>query len=86
MSSYIMDLRKIVGNRPLLQVGAGVIVEDAQGRILLQLRSDTHSWGYAGGSVELDEEVEAAAKRELFDLDYNIKCNDKKFRKNIATH
>ena len=67
MSSYIMDLRKIVGNRPLLQVGAGVIVEDAQGRILLQLRSDTHSWGYAGGSVELDEEVEAAAKRELFE-------------------
>ncbi|MBO5968805.1 MAG: NUDIX hydrolase [Clostridia bacterium] len=67
MSSYIMDLRKIVGHRPLLQVGASVIVEDKEGRILLQLRSDNHCWGYAGGSVELDENVEEAAKRELFE-------------------
>ena len=67
MSNYIMDLRKIVGHRPLLQVGASVIVEDDQGRILLQLRSDNHCWGYAGGSVELDEVVEDAAKRELFE-------------------
>jgi len=67
MSNYIMDLRKIVGHRSLLQVGASVIVEDQQGRILLQLRVDNHCWGYAGGSVELDEEVENAAKRELFE-------------------
>ena len=67
MSNYIMDLRKIVGHRPLLQVGASVIVEDSQGRILLQLRSDNHCWGYAGGSVELDEAVEDAAKRELWE-------------------
>ena len=65
MSGYIMDLRKIVGHRPLLQVGASVIVEDAQGRILLQKRADNHCWGYAGGSVELDEVVEEAARREL---------------------
>ena len=67
MSDYIMDLRKIVGHRPLLQVGASVIVEDVKGRILLQKRSDNHCWGYAGGSVELDETVEDAAKRELFE-------------------
>ena len=67
MSDYIMELRKIVGHRPLLQVGASVIVEDAQGRILLQLRADNHCWGYAGGSVEPDEIVENAAKRELFE-------------------
>ena len=67
MSNYIMDLRKIVGHRPLLQVGASVIVEDSQGRILLQLRTDNQCWGYAGGSVELDEVVEDAARRELFE-------------------
>ena len=67
MSSYIMDLRKEVGHRPLLQVGASVIIEDEMGRILLQLRTDNHCWGYAGGSVELDEVVEEAAKRELFE-------------------
>lgn len=67
MSGYIMELRKVVGHRPLLQVGASVIVEDKQGRILLQLRNDNRCWGYAGGSVELDEEVEEAAKRELLE-------------------
>lgn len=40
MSGYILDLRKTVGHRPLLQVGASVIVTDPAGRILLQLRRD----------------------------------------------
>ncbi len=64
---YIMDLRKIVGHRPLLQVGASVIVEDGQGRVLLQKRTDNHCWGYPGGSTELDERVEDAAARELLE-------------------
>ncbi len=67
MSDYIMELRKLVGHRPLLQVGASVIAEDGEGRVLLQKRTDNHLWGYAGGSVELDEVVEDAAKRELFE-------------------
>lgn len=64
---YIMDLRKIVGHRPLLQIGAEVIVEDPAGRILLQQRSDNHCWALSGGSVELDEAVEGAAARELLE-------------------
>ena len=67
MSDYILDLRRLVGHRPLLQVGASVIVEDPQGRILLQLRSDNGCWGYPGGSIELDEVVEEAARRELWE-------------------
>ena len=67
MSGYIMDLRKIVGHRPLLQVGASVIVENDRGEVLLQCRADNHCWGYAGGSVELDEVVEEAARRELLE-------------------
>lgn len=67
MSDYILGLRKIVGHRPLLQVGASVIVENEQGKVLLQKRADNHCWGYAGGSVELDEVVEDAARRELFE-------------------
>ena len=65
--SYIMDLRKVVGHRPLLQVGASVIAVNESGQILLQLRSDNSTWGYAGGSVEIDEKVEDAAKRELYE-------------------
>ena len=67
MSEYILDLRKIVGHRPLLQVGASVIVENEKGEVLLQKRTDNHCWGYAGGSVELDEVVEEAARRELLE-------------------
>lgn len=62
-----MDMRKVVGHRCILQVGASVILEDEHGRVLLQKRVDNHMWGYAGGSVELDEKVEDAAKRELFE-------------------
>lgn len=67
MAEYIKTLRKMVGHIPILQCGASVIVENEQGEILLQLRRDNHCWGYAGGSVELDEEVEEAAKRELYE-------------------
>lgn len=67
MSDYIMGLRQLVGHRPLLQVGASVIVENEKGEVLLQKRADNHCWGYAGGSVELDEVVEDAARRELLE-------------------
>ncbi len=67
MSDYIMGLRKIVGHIPLLQLGASVIVEDSDGRILLQKRRDNGCWCTQGGSVELDEVIEDAARRELFE-------------------
>ncbi len=65
MSNYIAELRKLIGNRPIIMVGASVIVEDVQGKILLQLRTDNHCWGYAGGALEPGEATEVAAKREL---------------------
>lgn len=67
MSNYIMDLRKVVGHAPLLQAGASIIIENENGQVLLGKRTDNHQWGYAGGSIELGETVEEAAKRELFE-------------------
>lgn len=67
MAAYILDLRKIVGHRPLIQTGASVLVEDSEGRVLLQLRHDNHCWGYPGGSMEIDEELEDTARRELLE-------------------
>ena len=67
MSNYIMDLRKIVGHRTLIQCAASIICINEKGDILLGKRTDNHKWGYAGGSVEIDEKVEDAAKRELFE-------------------
>ena len=67
MSNYIMDLRKVVGHAPLLQAGASIIVENENGQVLLGRRTANPQWGYAGGSIELGETVEEAAKRELFE-------------------
>ncbi len=67
MSDYIRDLRKLVGHRTIMHCSASVICMDEQGRVLLGRRTDNHLWGYAGGSVEIDEKVEDAAKRELFE-------------------
>lgn len=67
MSNYIMDLRKYVGHRPLLQCAGSVIIENEKGEILLGRRTDNHLWGYAGGSIELHETVEECAKRELME-------------------
>ena len=67
MSNYILDLRKIVGHRTLIQVGASIIVEDDRGRVLLQLRADNHCWSDCGGSMEIDEQAEETARRELLE-------------------
>jgi 8-oxo-dGTP pyrophosphatase MutT (NUDIX family) len=62
--SYLKDLRKIVGNMPLLSAGATVIVMKDE-RLLLNLRSDTLAWGIPGGAMELGETFEETASREL---------------------
>lgn len=62
--SYLSELRKIVGHRPLLSAGATVLVIKG-GKILLNLRSDTKTWGIPGGGMELGECLEETAFREL---------------------
>lgn len=64
---YIMDLRKLVGSRPIIMVGACVIVIDKENKILLQLRKDNNCWGLAGGSLEIGESLVQVARRELFE-------------------
>ena len=67
MSSYIMDLRKLVGHRTIIQCAASIIIENEKGEILLGKRTDNKLWGYSGGSLEIDEKVEDCARRELFE-------------------
>lgn len=61
---YLMDLRKELGHRPLIAVGAGVIFANEKKEILLQKRADNFFWGYPGGAMELGESFEECAKRE----------------------
>lgn len=62
-----MDLRKVVGSRPLIMVGASVILLDSSNRLLLQLRTDNNAWGLPGGSLEMGENLVEVAKRELYE-------------------
>ncbi|MEK8127643.1 NUDIX hydrolase [Paenibacillus filicis] len=65
---YIEEIRALVGHRPLILVGAVVIVVDPWGCILLQQRKFPYGrWGLPGGLMELGESVEDTARRELFE-------------------
>lgn len=64
---YIEELRKIIGNRPIIMVGAGVLVMDEQHRLLLGKRTDNHQWGIPGGSMEPGETLEETARREALE-------------------
>ncbi len=67
MTGYMMEMRKLVGHRTIIQCAASIICVDHDGHILLGRRSDNHKWGYSGGSVEIDERAEDCAKRELYE-------------------
>ena len=63
--SYIMDLRKHIGHDPIIGIGATTMVFNDKKEILLNLRSDTNTWGIPGGSMELYEDIKETAIREL---------------------
>ncbi len=62
---YIMNLRKHIGHEPLIGLGATTLVFNDRKELLLNLRSDTDTWGIPGGSMELYETIEETAVREL---------------------
>ena len=64
---YIEELRKALGHRPILLVGAAALVIDKQDRLLMGFRSDNQQWGIPGGGMEPGETVEETARREAFE-------------------
>lgn len=62
-----MELRKLVGSRPLMLCGATVVVFDENQRVLMLRRTDNGKWVFPGGSIELGERLEEAARREVFE-------------------
>lgn len=65
--SYIQDLRKFIGHSQIINIGATVIVLNEKNEILLNLRTDTSTWGIIGGGMELGESLEQTAARELLE-------------------
>jgi mutator protein MutT len=67
LAEYIKSLRGLVGHIPLLQCGASIIVFNKEEKVLMIHRTDDDSWCFPGGSIELGEKVEEAAKREVLE-------------------
>jgi 8-oxo-dGTP pyrophosphatase MutT (NUDIX family) len=64
---HIQELRKLVGSRAIFSPGAVVVVLNESNRVLMQLRSDTRTWGFPGGSSELGDSLLETAQRELLE-------------------
>ena len=64
---YLLELRKTLGSRPLFSPGSSVVAFDDEGRVLMQRRADTGTWGFPGGAMELGDSLEDTAKRELLE-------------------
>jgi 8-oxo-dGTP pyrophosphatase MutT (NUDIX family) len=65
---YVEDLRAIIGHRPVILVGAVVIISDRAGRLLLQQRLHPYGqWAFPGGLMELGESTEDTARQEVFE-------------------
>ena len=52
------EFKRKIGHSPLIGVGATIIVFNSKNELLLNLRSDTNTWGIPGGSKELNESLD----------------------------
>lgn len=72
---YIFDIRKKWGHDPIILTGAGVILVNDKGEILLGRRADNGYWAYPAGSMELAESFEECARREVQE-ETGLLCGD----------
>lgn len=62
-----MNLKNLTHKEPKNINGAGVLIMDKDKRVLLQLRTDSNSWGIPGGCLNVGESLQDAAKREVYE-------------------
>lgn len=61
---YLRALRAKIGSDLIKAPGAGVVVRDEQGRVLLCRRADDGTWGLLGGWASPGEAIQDTAARE----------------------
>ena len=64
---YIEELRKRTNHMPLVLPHSVVVLFNEKNEILLEERSDDGYFDFPGGSIDLKESAEDAARRELFE-------------------
>jgi len=65
--AYIEWIRSQVGHRKIFLAFASIVLRDDRGRLLLQHRTDFDFWGLPGGVLELGEDIQTCARRELLE-------------------
>ena len=65
--SYLGRLRRKVGHDLIKVPGARIVIEDAEGRVLLQKRADFGIWGLPAGSPEESETAADTIRRETLE-------------------
>lgn len=65
--SYLGRLRTHVGNTLIHVPGGRMVLEDKNGKVLLQKRSDFGIWGLPAGSPEMGESASESIKREVIE-------------------
>ncbi|WP_276530786.1 NUDIX hydrolase [Floricoccus penangensis] len=63
---YVEDMRRKIGHDLLILIGSNIILENEDGHVLLQKRTNG-SWGLPGGLMEIGESLEETAIREVYE-------------------
>jgi 8-oxo-dGTP pyrophosphatase MutT (NUDIX family) len=67
MKDYLPYLRGMIGHAPCQAVGVTALIVDEEGAILWEKRSDNGLYCFPGGSVDYEEKVSDALRREVFE-------------------
>ncbi len=65
MTSYVIELRKLIGDRLLLVPSVAAVIHDTAGRLLLQEKSSGEGWSLPAGAIEPGETPQEAVAREV---------------------
>lgn len=65
MTGYIAQLRKLIGSQKIIHPAARIVLENAQGEILLIRRRDNDQWGLIAGGLEEGEDIRTCIIREV---------------------
>lgn len=65
MSTYLQNLRTLIGKRKVIHPAARIIIENEDGDILMIRRTDNGQWGLPAGGLEEDEDIETCIRREV---------------------
>ena len=64
---FRMALDDRISHIPFIQTGSAIIIENDNGEILLQERTDRNKWGLPGGCQDLGEDLRETAVREAYE-------------------